>query len=239
MSTKSLAYTTLPTTIGGDSVRAYAVSNDLKDGVEAYSSVYVERFTGLVALCGFALLASLLRPDLISARFSIVLLAVVLGTSVLSSVFFVPSSVYVEPLVGRLPDWIGTRIERFYDSAQAYGTERRALAYALLVSVVFHSLPIVNHWLLAVALGLEVSIVYLAIMVPLVQILLFLPISIRGYGVRELLYVLFLTEIGVPAPEAIALSLSAQVVALVISGFGGLVYLYAGKVFVTPNTENK
>jgi hypothetical protein len=221
----------LPTTIGGDGVRAYATAGDVDDSMEAYSSVYVERFTGLVALCGFAVLASALRPDLVSAQFSLVLAGLVVGTSVLSSVFVVPSSVYVDGIAGRLPDWIGSRVERFYGSARDYRGERRTLAYALSISVAFQALPILNHWLLAVALGIEVSVVYLAIMVPLAEAILFLPISIRGYGVREVLYAFFLVEVGVPAAGAIALSVAVQFVGLLQSAIGGVVYL----LFYSPS----
>ena len=44
----------LPTSVGGDIVKAYKMSKTTKESVDAYSSVFMERFTGLTAILTLA-----------------------------------------------------------------------------------------------------------------------------------------------------------------------------------------
>jgi uncharacterized membrane protein YbhN (UPF0104 family) len=214
----------LPSTVGGDTVRAYRTTGDVEDSVEAYSSVYVERYTGLVALCLLAVAASVLRPGPVSFEVSLGLAAVVVGAAVLSLAFAVPWAPYVAAPVGLLPAWAVERIERFHESVRSYQHEGAVLGAVLAVSLFFHLLPVLNHWLLSVGLGIDVSPLFLLIVIPLAQVILFVPISIRGYGVREVLYIALLSPVGVSPAEAVALSVTVQVVGLVQSGIGGMVY---------------
>jgi uncharacterized membrane protein YbhN (UPF0104 family) len=214
----------LPSTVGGDAVRAHFTTDSVDEGVEAYSSVYVERYTGLVALCLVAVAASAMRPDFLSIETEITLAAVVVGTLVLSLAFAVPWSPYLARPLGLLPSWVTDRTQRFHDSVRSYRHRSMVLAAALAVSLVFHMLPVFYHWLLSVGLGIEVSLLFFAVVIPLVQILLFVPVSVRGYGVQEVLYVAFFSQVGVPPAEAVALSVTVQVVVLVQSGIGGVVY---------------
>ena len=55
-----------------------------------------------------------------------------------------------------------------------------------------------------------------------------LPISINGIGARELVFVRLLGVVGVPEPQALAVSVCAFAMALAFSLIGGLVYVLRG-----------
>ena len=55
-----------------------------------------------------------------------------------------------------------------------------------------------------------------------------LPISWNGLGLREAAFVTFLGVFGVPAVQAVAISLTAFAVILAWNLFGGVVYLVTG-----------
>ena len=75
---------------------------------------------------------------------------------------------------------------------------------------------------LAVANGLEidVSTTRLVATVPLSLVAIILPVSVSGLGVRESVYVFVLTSDGVPASDAVTLSLSIFGLALIFSLLG-------------------
>ncbi len=62
---------------------------------------------------------------------------------------------------------------------------------------------------IAHGLHMEVPLWHLAIVVPLSFVVLMLPISVNGLGLREATFVLYLTRLGVPAASATALSLTS------------------------------
>lgn len=77
-------------------------------------------------------------------------------------------------------------------------------------------------YLFALSLGIGVSFVTLAWIGALFSLLLMLPISISGFGVREATFVLTLTQYGVPAESALLLSLLLFIREVFIGCIGGL-----------------
>jgi hypothetical protein len=68
----------------------------------------------------------------------------------------------------------------------------------------------------------------LASVLPMVAMVTVLPITWNGLGLREAAFVTFLGVYGVPAAQAVAISLTAFGVILVWNLFGGVVYLVSG-----------
>ena len=89
---------------------------------------------------------------------------------------------------------------------------------------------------LAVANGLEidVSTSRLLAAVPLSLLAVILPISVSGLGVRESVYVFVLTPAGIPASDAVTLSLSIFGLALIFSLLG---LLTPGRTTTEPDSQ--
>ena len=60
------------------------------------------------------------------------------------------------------------------------------------LSVLFHTLHISLHWVIAYGFGVEIPFHYLFVTIPFVNILSALPISWNGVGFRESGYIFFL-----------------------------------------------
>ena len=80
-------------------------------------------------------------------------------------------------------------------------------------------------FILAAGLGLEVSLLDCIVLIPPILLVLSIPISIGGWGVREGAIVWGFALVGVPNDAALALSLLFGVVGLVVSLPGGIVWL--------------
>lgn len=222
----------LPSTIGGDVVKANKISKKIMKPMEAYSSVFMERYTGLIALIGLSIISSLLYiknlPEdvliLIYLVFlpSIVFLAILITNKATMKRFrFIYKHFLRLPILANPKD----KIERLYDSINCYKENKKEVIYAILFSFLFHITVIIQNLFLAHSLGVSAPLYYFFIFIPICTILLFIPISIRGLGMREVLYVHFFTQIGVGSEEAFSMSFLMQILITIGSSIGGIFYL--------------
>src|SRR5439155_257538 len=73
--------------------------------------------------------------------------------------------------------------------------DRRLLATAAIVSVVFHLTQVAGQYVLARAAGARLPFSYCLIFHPVISVMTALPVSVNGVGVREGGYLYFLTRI--------------------------------------------
>lgn len=86
-----------------------------------------------------------------------------------------------------------------------------------VLSVFEQMFPIVVLWILARALNTSIGLSMLIVAVPLTVFVSRIPVTVWGLGVVEGANVYLLGLFGVPASEALALSLAARIVDMVSS----------------------
>ena len=218
----------LPTSVGGDAVKAYSISKKLERREEGFSSVMMDRLTGLVAVLGIGSVSLVFGWNAIPGTalilclpiftLPIVLLAVIFKTEMVENVIRKPFF----NRFGRVRDFV----ERVYDSFKEYGSLKRRMVPVVMLSLFYHLLLITNNYVLSISLGLEIPIHYFFIFIPVAEILVFLPVTVQGFGVREGTYVALFSSVGVGGAEAFALGFSDQIVKLMGNIIGGVVYLF-------------
>ena len=83
--------------------------------------------------------------------------------------------------------------------------------------------------LIGTALGLDLPLAYYMIFVPITSLVLVLPISFAGLGVREGAYVFLFTQAGAVPEVALSMSLLVYVLGTVVPGLiGGIIYVLRG-----------
>ena len=108
---------------------------------------------------------------------------------------------------------------------------------SLVLSTLGHALGAVAAIVLASALDIEVSWLMIGFLACLVVVVTTLPISIGGWGVRELTFLTLLTPLGVSDPQAITLGFLLGVTNLVVALPGGLWLLRFGRIKVQDAKE--
>ena len=93
------------------------------------------------------------------------------------------------------------------------------------LSLVTQSLRIFVHFYCGLAVGVALSISWYFYYIPLVAIVSALPISIGGFGPRELLAQSLFARAGVASLESVVIQLLAYFVSLLLSLFGAFVFL--------------
>lgn len=219
----------LPTSIGGDAVRAYSAGTDMDDRMDAFASVFIERFIGLFAIVFLALLGLLL----IALKFEqtyIVPLTIALFI-IMAAVFPILFSRWCldwfQPALLRITMFdIGRRATRLHEVLYKYGEHRQALIANFLLSILYQGLIVVMNIFAARALHIDVPAVYFIVFVPIIGIVSMFPFSVNAIGFREGGYIFLFDRIGFPSTEALALSLTLYAITVVSSLPGGLLFAF-------------
>jgi uncharacterized membrane protein YbhN (UPF0104 family) len=214
----------LPSTIGGDVLRVSRFTKRVPEATSAdtFASVVLERLTGWLVLPLITFFGLLINPDLREqGRASAVAAGIAAATLVaLVAVLLLADHPRLGGRFAQSEGWArfvgavhrGVAQMRSHPGA-AVGVVLAGLAYQL--SLVAAALMV------AAALGFGwLGLTPLLAFLPAVLIAQVLPIGISGLGVREGAFVLFLTPLGVPAEQAVALGLVLYVLNLLVSLVG-------------------
>lgn len=218
----------LPTAVGGDAVRAIQLGRRIGSYSAASASVFVERLTGFLALSllgNLGLLTLLLWPggalqvpalfQWLTVGFGLVALAAlaaVFGAARLQRVF--------EPLV---PGFARGPFQRVSAALAEYAPRGRRLWLVLGLSLLFQSLWVGLHAVCGLALGLAAPLLLYVLMATSTDLVGLAPMFVNNLGARELVFTLYLGQIGVPPAQAVALALLIFTVRLLVSILGGAV----------------
>jgi uncharacterized protein (TIRG00374 family) len=216
----------LPTSIGGDAMRAISLNARSGRKLAALMSVLLDRLSGLLVLlilaCGAALICPIPLPRwMVGVVFGAVA-AAALGLSLL------PTAIR---LLSRLD---GNHIalakcrrlaESLRNALVVFRGRPRLVIVSTALSAAIQMSGVVQVALIGAALGLDVPFAIVGIAVPMVALLTLLPVSLNGMGVREAGMVLFLQPAGVAASQAVAVAFLWFCSQTVAGLLGGVVYL--------------
>ena len=196
---------------------------------QAIAAVVMDRFMGLTALLLIALIAFMFGEYLrFSASGIVVVVALMAFAAMLGLMFvmFMPQSV-VDWIVGvtpRLHPRLRTLVDAIVRSLNAFRSRRPALLAALGLSFLLQANVVVYHWIVASALGLSVPFTAFLLIVPIAIVVMMIPISINGIGVREGVFVLLLGTHGVSHAEGLAYAWIIYALLLLQGLIGGVVF---------------
>jgi uncharacterized membrane protein YbhN (UPF0104 family) len=207
----------LPTSVGGDVVRAWYLAETTRRRSAAFVSVLLERSSGLLVLIALACLATLYVPPQLPAWIP-------------RGVWFVTAAAFAGVLTFPLAVRASNRLSRFrpvVETARAYLRRPGLLLGTTLLSVVVQLANVVLVWLLGEALGVSVPALYYGVLVPVVTLLTLLPISLNGMGVREGATIFLLAPFQVTAAQALTLAF-AWFATFTAASLAGVVFYLMG-----------
>lgn len=215
----------LPTTVGGDVVRAWYLDGGSKRKSASALSVLADRGSGLVFLMLLAAAATAVCADALPGW----LVAVVIGLSVGAVLSLVVAAALAKTIrrTWKNPTNRWTRLAITFANAAAIYRRRPGLVLSTsLLSLLVQSANVVLVWFLAKAIRIDVSLAYLAVVVPLVSLLTMIPVSVNGMGLREAGVTMLLAPVGVATGPAVGLAFLWFTVTVTVSLTGGAVYLF-------------
>jgi glycosyltransferase 2 family protein len=213
----------LPSSVGGDSLRAYYLFQDNKCSIkDAAFGVLIDRIIGmfglvLLVLSTFNFYSHLLQNQL--AKWGLLIVSFSALGVIIAVLFFDYMPKYLQK-------W---KVIRGLFSLAKKG---RVIIFSfspglglISISIFIHCLSITAVISLSQALNLDINLLGILMVVPAANIIMAAPISIAGWGVREGIMVLGLGYIGVASEQALALSLTYGILTLIVSLPGSIFWL--------------
>ncbi len=188
--------TILPSSMGGDAVKAYYLYRETKQGGVSFGSVFLDRSLGLFAR---------LFLGLVSGAFAFRELRAIgmhLAVPVLFTAFIGGSLLLIRFRIGRR---FGA-VRDFYDYVHSCLKNRRLMLKTFLLSLAIQALLIVMIAVLARGIGRTLSFTELFVFVPIILTIMIIPLSVSGFGVREGAFVVLFGLTGVPSSVSVSLS---------------------------------
>lgn len=210
-------------TVGGDAVRVWITrAHDVPLSISIHS-VIIDRIIALVALVIMVLVALPWLGDI--AGFNG---AVLLPALVALMVMTLWGIRYLKRYMERYSETIPLLSQLFYfsDNLKSLVLSPRTLVVVLAFGTVGHITFCLAMVYIAKSLGIHLSLYNSLVLVPPVALISTLPISVGGWGVRELAMIFMLGLVGIGQEEALVLSLEAGVIGIITSMPGGLFWLF-------------
>jgi uncharacterized protein (TIRG00374 family) len=211
----------LPSSIGGDAVRGYCLVREGQSLGRATLSVLLDRMLGMIGLIVLIAMTMPYALSLIHAQE----LQWGIGFALLAAIAGLTSVLFMDLMTRKFASWRVTKgLTTLACDARQLLLSRQGWGLVFLSGVI-HLLSIVSVGVLSWALGVRVDWMALAVIVPIATLLITVPVSIAGWGVREGVMVVGLGYAGIASEEALALSILYGLSLLAVSLPGGIVWL--------------
>ncbi|MBI5141585.1 MAG: flippase-like domain-containing protein [Nitrospirae bacterium] len=208
----------LPSTIGGDAVKAYYLYRRGEGLHSSMASVFMDRYIGLAALVLIGAVSfiggiNMIKRTYIIWFYPMVIAGFIIGTIV---VFRTKWAMYFK------------QTSKFYESISRYGGNRNVLVECFVLSTVVQVLTVLSVYLISKSMQSGVGMLECGIFIPLINIITLIPVSVSGVGIREGAFVYLFGLTGVKSEESITISLVWFITAAMVNLVGGLFYLTLG-----------
>lgn len=219
----------LPTSVGGDVVRSIQMGNFTGRKADALASVFIERYTGVLVLLIIAGLAVLSQLSLISEKLVLVsLLAFFVILSAIAWMIFDPRLYrWVKAVVVTgVPATSGlfTKLDKLLAAVHVYADHKVAILVAVLNSLVFYFLAVVNVYVTALVFSDNISFTDMLIATPIIMLIMNLPISLGNIGLMEFAYSQIFTLMGYSPAVGVSVALLMRAKSFFDAAMGGLLY---------------
>ncbi len=213
----------LPTAIGGDVIKAYYLSKKTELKMGAYTSVFVDRVTGLITMIFTAFIALAFAKNQVTDK---MIKYSIYGVTLLSlaAIIFVTNKNIAKKFSFLLfflkP--VEDKLIKVYNVVHKYKHHKALMLQSFVISFISQVLFFISLGILAFSIGEHMSILDILLRSPLISAVSLLP-SINGLGLREGATVMFFGPL-IGKENAFAVSILWLVILLITSIIGGVIY---------------
>ena len=222
----------LPSGLSGGVIRWYKFSKPDKKKAEAFTSIIFNRLFETIMIITLGIIFCILDIPPGMNRGVIVALLIILV--VLLAFYFLAFNAKLSFFLWEkieniklLPDFLKEKLYKLYQSLkQAQTLSYRTQLLFFLLSLISHIIGTFSFLIFAKSLGIGVSFVNIGWIRSFLQIVVMLPISISGLGVREGALIVTLNAYGITSSDAMALSILLYARTILMGCIGGLIEAY-------------
>jgi len=247
----------MPSSIGGDLIRAWYVAKHTDKRFEAALSVFVDRVVGLLAtllIAAFFYMLFLRGQGAVIASDSqdktglidsianykgvILWVIVVLAVVFLGFLLHKRGRAILNKAWASIRDHSVRLIIKFKDAIVVYCSKPQAILMVVALTVLMQLMVITGFWFLGVNMGIKADLKYYYVFFTLTWVLGAIPVSIGGAGVIEAsLVLLFVQVAGIEEASAWAIALSQRAVWMIASLPGAVIHLFGAHLPGDPERD--
>ena len=220
----------IPSMVGGDLTRSYLLGKQINSQYKSFASIFLERFTGLVALIILAVTFSILNPKILSEPkigIAILTISIVFALSIfllLNKVLldYIASKLSFSPLFKKVLE----KVKNLQNDILYFKGKYRLLFMAMVLSFCFHITTSLNVYLCCLAINFYPSFLDIAVITPIILLLNIIPVSPNNIGWWEWTFSYMLIEAGAGSAEGLAVALVLRGMTFLFSLVGGMIFLF-------------
>jgi len=221
--------TFMPSLTGGDVVKAYYVSKHSDQRLEAATTVFIDRVVGMLALITIGAVASLYAisepqirmPAIVIVAFFLII--TILGIASFNKRLMKKISFNIK---GKRWQKVLVSLKRIYSAFYIYRSKKVLIIEVFLMSIVIQIMSVLINYQIALGIGLDVSMKYFFLFIPIIAVISMIPITFAGWGVGESMYKYFFGLITGTCGLAVTMSIIVRLITLVLNLFGGIFYVF-------------
>jgi uncharacterized protein (TIRG00374 family) len=223
----------MPGIAGQDAVRVFYLGKKIGSFSAAGSAVLLDRISGYTIQCMVAAIALIIvgwrKFDQVGTMTAVVTAAVTIGTLIVALVW-----VFIN--TQKIGAWLRKKVTgRFGDSGNpdeifgAFGNNPWRFLRFFSVGLVYYCTTIVLIMVLTHALGSRLSFFETALVLPLVSLGAFLPVSVNGWGITEWIFSFSYVYLAAGKGIGLSVSLLLRVLMLGLSIVGWILLIQKGE----------
>ena len=221
----------LPSSLGGEMVKAYYLYKKSEGSVTVFSAVVVDRLFGLVTMLLISI-SSIFFLDIAQGSHKILGSIIMMAAATITLAVCVFNKKIVDGLcqlhIPFLPAIFLEKIREIYRAMYEYREHKGILGKCFSLTVLGQISFIVVNFLLATSLSIDIPLGFFFFFVPILLIMGVAP-SVNGIGVREATFLFYLTDF-TTSENALALSLLTTFFMIFVGIISGIIYAFKGGV---------
>jgi glycosyltransferase 2 family protein len=229
----------MPGMVSGDIAKGFSLAAKSADARDERLpiSILFDKLVGLWVLlalfCVVALILLATHSETMAGMRHLVIVGIIgtlLGLMAGVGIMHPAGSGLARRLIGKLPVRVLASFGgRALDAVEVYAAQPWRIAQALALSLASHGLNCVSFWLVLRALAIPAGLPFAAVLYPMLSLLLAVPVSVSGIGVRDVFIFSLFKTFGLNPASGVAFSWLLLGLSVPIVAIGGLIQL--GEVF--------
>lgn len=219
----------MPSSFGGDVARAAYLKKSNVNWKNSASSVFLDRFLGLLSLLFLAFFSLMIKIFAEKEDNSVAGMYMIIGvtTVFLGWLLIVNLHRIIRKLFSVKNEFLQkylTKYEAFSESLNILTYRRKVIIAGFLISVSGNIMTITAVHFIMLSMGLKIGILPMLIVFPLVTLVTMIPVSIGGIGIREGAFVFFLSGYSVSPVDSVAVSVLYYSTIVFLGIIGGIIF---------------
>lgn len=223
----------LPGQLFGEASKIYTLRNENVDSENCTTSILIDKLTSLIALLLLSFVGILFSENKIVNNIKIVYFICLI---IFIIMLFTPKISILDKLIkkvlyhlinnnSKIIKKIGNFIKNMYNAWTFCVSNNKNTIYTILMGIICQLLCVAEQFIIINYLNIDISFVDIMWIFPTVSILLLIPITVGGIGLRELSYATIFSYFGVSNELTLVFTTILFIVNIIIAIVGGILVL--------------